>query len=81
MNYVLFHSFYKTGSPLWCTYETIAFINLQVGNALLVRPVTDAGAVSADVMLPKGSLWYNYFTGKPMESGVQHTGRKIIWNP
>ena len=47
----------------------------QVGNSLLVRPVTDAGVVSADVLLPKGELWYNYFTGKPMEAGVQHTGK------
>ena len=56
----------------------IATNNFQVGNALLVRPVTDAGAVSAEVMLPKGALWYNYFTGKPLESGVQHTGMKNI---
>jgi alpha-D-xyloside xylohydrolase len=49
-----------------------------VGNALLVRPVTDAGATSADVFLPKGALWYNYFTGKPMESGVQHTGKIVM---
>lgn len=49
-----------------------------MGNALLVRPVTDAGATSADVFLPKGALWYNYFTGKPMESGVQHTGKIVM---
>ena len=41
----------------------------------MVRPVTEAGAVSADVFLPKGAVWYNYFTGMPMEAGVQHTGK------
>ena len=55
------------------------YINIfQIGETLLVRPVTEAGAVSADVFLPKGAVWYNYFTGMPMEAGVQHTG-KIIW--
>ena len=44
--------------------------SFQVGDSLLVKPVTDAGAVSATVLLPKGALWYNYFTGKPMEAGV-----------
>ena len=52
------------------------YINIfQIGEALLVRPVTEAGAVSADVFLPKGAVWYNYFTGMPMEAGVQHTGK------
>ena len=56
----------------------VVICSFQVGDSLLVKPVTDAGAVSANVLLPKGALWYNYFTGKPMEAGVQHTGKIII---
>jgi alpha 1,3-glucosidase len=53
----------------------------MVGNALLIRPVTDAGVTSVDVSLPKGAVWYNYFTGKPMEAGVQHTVSATLDEP
>ena len=53
------------------------FEEKSVTEALLVRPVTDAGVASTEVFLPKGATWYNYFTGMPMEAGVQHTGKII----
>ena len=45
-----------------------------------MSPVTESGATSATVTLPKGALWYNYFNGKSMESGAQHTGNYIFSN-
>ena len=56
------------------SYDICDIIYLKVGDSLLVSPVTESGATSAAVTLPKGALWYNYFNGKSMESGVQHTG-------
>ena len=85
--YTLFYENEQTGIPPMrpLFYEFPEESNLfakedeyMVGNSLLIRPVTDAGATSADVHLPKGALWYNYFTGKPMESGVQHTGKANV---
>ena len=55
-------------------YDILDIIYLKVGDSLLVSPVTESGATSAAVTLPKGALWYNYFNGKSMESGAQHTG-------
>lgn len=88
--YALFYENEQTGVPPMrpLFFEFPEELNLStkedeymVGNALLVRPVTDAGATSADVFLPKGALWYNYFTGKPMESGVQHTVSATLDEP
>ena len=56
------------------SHDICDIIYLKVGDSLLVSPVTESGATSAAVTLPKGALWYNYFNGKSMESGVQHTG-------
>lgn len=39
------------------------------GPALLVAPVTEEGATSRDVYLPKGAEWYDFWTGKRMSGG------------
>ena len=39
------------------------------GPALLVAPVTEAGATSREVYLPKGTEWYDFWTGKRMAGG------------
>jgi alpha-D-xyloside xylohydrolase len=39
------------------------------GPSLLVAPVTDAGATSRDVYLPKGSDWYDFWTGERIAGG------------
>jgi alpha-D-xyloside xylohydrolase len=36
------------------------------GPALLVNPVTEAGATSRPVYLPAASEWYDFWTGKPV---------------
>ena len=61
-------------------HDILNIIYLKVGDSLLVSPVTESGATSAAVTLPKGALWYNYFNGKSMESGAQHTGNYLFSN-
>ena len=39
------------------------------GPALLVAPVTEAGATSRNVYLPKGTDWYDFWTGKRSVGG------------
>lgn len=39
------------------------------GSSFLVAPVTDKGASSQDVYLPKGSIWYDFWTGEAIEGG------------
>ncbi|TLX72634.1 DUF4968 domain-containing protein [Labilibacter sediminis] len=39
------------------------------GDNFLVAPVTDKGAKSWEVTLPKGSNWYNFFTGEKYLGG------------
>ncbi len=39
------------------------------GPALLVNPVTNAGATSRDVYLPLGTTWYDFWTGEPQRGG------------
>lgn len=39
------------------------------GPSLLVAPVTDAGATSRDVYLPKGTDWYDFWTGQRIAGG------------
>uniref|UniRef100_A0A914X4X0 Glucosidase II subunit alpha n=1 Tax=Plectus sambesii TaxID=2011161 RepID=A0A914X4X0_9BILA len=72
--YTLFYEHTKTGlpvmRPLWlefpqdenCYDEEREFL---VGNALLVRPVMDAGATSVSLYLPgKEVMWYEWDTNK-----------------
>jgi alpha-D-xyloside xylohydrolase len=40
------------------------------GPALMVSPVLEAGAMDRRVYLPKGALWYDFWTGKTTEGGV-----------
>jgi len=40
------------------------------GPALMVNPVLDAGATERSVYLPKGTLWYDFWTGRTTEGGV-----------
>jgi alpha-D-xyloside xylohydrolase len=39
------------------------------GPTLLVAPVTEAGATSREVYLPKGTDWYDFWTGKRIVGG------------
>lgn len=39
------------------------------GPSLLVAPVTTQGAVSRDVYLPKGTDWYDFWTGRRLSGG------------
>jgi alpha-D-xyloside xylohydrolase len=39
------------------------------GPSLLVAPVTEEGAVAREVYLPKGSDWYDFWTGKRITGG------------
>ncbi len=41
------------------------------GRALLVAPITQYKARSRNVYLPKKTIWYDFWTGKPMPSGLQ----------
>ncbi len=45
--------------------------SFMFGDALLVNPVTEAGAVSRKVYLPinKSGVWYDYFTGEKYDCG------------
>src|ERR1700733_4443049 len=40
------------------------------GPAFLVSPVTEAKATERRLYLPKGTLWYDFWTGEKMEGGV-----------
>lgn len=40
------------------------------GPALLINPITRAGATSRKLYLPAGTTWYDFWTGKPTEGGV-----------
>jgi alpha-D-xyloside xylohydrolase len=40
------------------------------GPALLVNPVTEAGATERRVYLPKNTLWYNFWTGEQLNGGA-----------
>jgi len=39
------------------------------GKALLVAPITEAGATQRDVYLPKSTDWYDFWTGKRIKGG------------
>lgn len=51
------------------TYE----INDQymLGPSLLVSPITSKGVTSRTVYLPKGTTWYNFYTGEKFEGGQE----------
>jgi alpha-D-xyloside xylohydrolase len=48
------------------------------GPALLVSPVTEAGASSRPVRLPAGSSWIDFWTGKPASGGETITAAAPI---
>ena len=39
------------------------------GPSLLVAPVTEAGALSRDIYLPKGTDWYDFWSGRKWKGG------------
>lgn len=43
------------------------------GDNFLVSPVTDQGAKSWEVTLPKGNNWFNFFTGERYKGGLNMT--------
>ena len=45
------------------------------GPALLVSPVTQAGATSRSVYLPAGSIWYDFWTGTRAQGGQYITAQ------
>jgi len=42
----------------------------MLGEALLVAPITTAGATSREVVLPPDVAWYDWFTHEPVQSGT-----------
>lgn len=78
--YTLFFENEKNGMPpmrpVWLEFpDDVNAYPIQdqhlVGNALLVHPVTDKGATSVQVYLPKG-VWYDFYSHKKYEPGT-HT--------
>jgi alpha 1,3-glucosidase len=78
--YTLFKQNEETGippmRPLWTNYpDDIKTFAMQdqhlVGDALLVHPVTDKGASSVEVYLPKG-VWYDFYSYGKYSAG-SHT--------
>jgi alpha 1,3-glucosidase len=78
--YTLFKQNEETGippmRPLWANYpDDIKTFAMQdqhlVGDALLVHPVTDKGASSVEVYLPKG-VWYDFYSYGKYSAGT-HT--------
>jgi alpha 1,3-glucosidase len=77
--YTLFHTHEVEGlpvmRPLWSLApedeNTFAVgDSWLVGHELLVKPVTDAGAVSTQVYLPRGFVWYQFeYPHKPTVGG------------
>ncbi|MGH9586553.1 MAG: glycoside hydrolase family 31 protein [Acidobacteriaceae bacterium] len=43
------------------------------GPSILVAPVTEAGAKSREVYLPKGANWFDFWTGAPAQGGQKIT--------
>ena len=65
---------YTTMRPLVMDFAgdpAAANINDQFmfGPAIMVAPVTERGATSRDVYLPRGSAWVDFWTGKPVTGG------------
>ena len=75
--YSLAYNATKTGSPfmraLWMDFDdkACAEINDQFmfGDAMLIAPIVEQGAVSRKVYLPKGHSWYDFYTNKLYEGG------------
>jgi len=44
-------------------------VEFMFGPALLVSPVTEAGATSRSVYLPAGASWYDFWTGTALKGG------------
>lgn len=40
-----------------------------LGKSLLVNPVSEPGKTAKEVILPKGTVWYDFYTGKKYEGG------------
>ena len=51
------------------------------GPALLVNPVTQAGATSRSVYLPAGSTWYDFWTGAKLQGRPDDQWRRLRWKP
>ncbi|KAJ9510644.1 hypothetical protein QJQ45_027546, partial [Haematococcus lacustris] len=77
--YTLFRQANLTGAPVvapvWYEFpdnkDTFALDEqLMLGPSLMVRPVTSAGASSAEVMLPRTSRWFHTLSGQEMEKAT-----------
>lgn len=77
--YTLFRHANLTGAPVvaptWYEFpdakDTFALDEqMMLGPAVLVRPVTAAGATTADVMLPRTTRWYDLLTGAEAEKST-----------
>ncbi len=76
--YSLAHSVTETGAPfmraLFMDFPTDPEVRdlkdeYMFGPAFLVAPVVEKGKTSREVYLPKGTTWYDYWTGKKYEGG------------
>ncbi|WP_299190339.1 TIM-barrel domain-containing protein [uncultured Aquimarina sp.] len=77
-NYTLAFENNQTGVPLMrpLFFEDAEAKELQTvsntylwGDSFLVSPIVKSGVVSKDVYFPKGSNWYDFYTGKKYEGG------------
>ncbi|KAG1223938.1 hypothetical protein G6F62_005877 [Rhizopus arrhizus] len=84
--YTLFYEAYKTGTPMMRPMfmefpedESLFATEDQfmVGEAILVKPITQEGAESTNVYFPDNELWYNSKTYQP----IQNTGLQSIEAP
>lgn len=81
--YTMFYRAHKTGipvmRPMWLEFpKDVKTFPMQdqymIGEALLVKPVTDAGTSSVSVYLPgEHSLWYDVRTYAALKGPVHHT--------
>ncbi len=78
-NYTIAFDNNQTGAPLMrplffedasnTTLQEMSFEYLW-GDNFLISPVVNPGIASVDVFFPKGSNWYDFYTGKHFRGGV-----------
>eukprot|EP01041_Mallomonas_annulata_P005876 gene5876-11870_t len=84
--YTVFYEAYSTGMPVMRALfsefpeeEAVWTVDDQwmVGDALMVKPVTDAGRVSVDLFLPGSDGWYDFYSLQSVSTPATAAGRTI----
>ncbi|MFV0388617.1 MAG: TIM-barrel domain-containing protein [Pyrinomonadaceae bacterium] len=79
--YTQFYLHEKDGTPvmrpLWFDYpeDTGSYLindEFLLGSDILVAPVMKPGDQARGIYLPKGTVWYDFWTGETIESGKMH---------